>query len=204
MDNKATQLSMIQKYVYNLFHRDVTGHDFFHMQRVAKMAKQIAVKEKANQFICEASGWLHDIGDKKLFNDPEEQYEKLYHFLKSIQVTENEITRINHCIRHVSFSQGKTPETIEGKVIQDADRLDAIGAIGIARTFAFGGAKNQLIYDDVHKMNTSVQHFYDKLLKLKNLMNTKTGSKIAAKRHAFMEEYLTNFFNEWNNTQLHN
>lgn len=203
MNNKAKQLSMIQNYIHNLFHRDVTGHDFFHMQRVAKMAKQIAIKEKANQFICEASGWLHDIGDRKLFIHPEKEYKKLFDFLKSIQVTKKEITQIDYCIKNVSFSQGKTPKTIEGKIVQDADRLDAIGAIGIARTFAFGGANDQLIYDDVNKMNTSIQHFYDKLLKLTELMNTETGRAIAIKRHVFMEEYLVHFFNEWNNTHLY-
>ncbi len=146
---KQKQIKLIQQYTKKLFANDVTGHDYFHMKRVAGIAKVIAIKQGAEDFICEVSGWLHDVGDKKLFTKPAMAIDQMNTFLQSIQLTNDEIDKINCAIKDVSFSQGKIPATLEGKIVQDADRLDAIGAIGIARTFAFGGANNQLIHDEV-------------------------------------------------------
>ncbi|WP_404452800.1 HD domain-containing protein [Virgibacillus necropolis] len=197
MDRKKDQLQTIRDYVFELFHNDATGHDYYHMERVARMAKTIAEKEGADSFICETAAWLHDIGDKKLFTNPEQARNEMDDILTKIEIDRNSIELIYEAIKDVSFSKGKTPATLAGEIVQDADRLDAIGAIGISRVFAYGGTKEQLIYHDENPENTSIQHFYDKLLKLKNLMNTPTAIKIAQERHAFMEAYLDQFFREW-------
>ncbi|GGB33076.1 HD domain-containing protein [Virgibacillus dakarensis] len=194
---KGEQLLKIQNYCLPLFQDDATGHDFFHMKRVARMARLIAKEENADTFICEAAAWLHDVGDHKLFADPEKALKETDLFLQSIDITDEWLKQIKTAMKDVSFSKGQIPETIEGKIVQDADRLDAIGAIGIARTFAYGGVRGQLIYHDTNRDKTSIQHFYDKLLKLKAGMHTKTAKRIAAERHLFMEEYLARFFKEW-------
>lgn len=167
------------------------------MERVAKLAGKIAKHENANEFVCEAAAWVHDIGDHKLFADPSKAWQDLKAFLVSLNLTEIQIMQIYDAVKDVSFSKGKqTPGTLEGKIVQDADRIDAIGAIGIARTFAYGGANNQLIHH-TGKKNTSVQHFYDKLLKLKGLMHTEMAQEIASERHIFMENFLDQFLKEW-------
>ena len=193
---KDRQLSAIREYIFQLFHTDVTGHDYFHMERVANMAKEIATLENANPFICEAAAWLHDVGDKKLFSNPDKAIEEMHLFLKSISMTNTQLNELDTIIHSISFSKGRLPETLEGKIVQDADRLDAIGAIGIARTFAFGGANQQLIYHP-ENTSTSIQHFHDKLLKLKDLMHTETAKTIAADRHQIMENFLKQFSKEW-------
>ncbi|MRH42461.1 HD domain-containing protein [Aquibacillus halophilus] len=197
MDNQ-TKMTQIEEYVFNLFKDDETGHDYFHMKRVASMAKKIAKMESADAFIAESAAWLHDIGDKKLFNKPEDAIDDMYLFLRNINFSGSEIKQIDNIIRYISFSAGhKKPLTIEGQIVQDADRLDAIGAIGIARTFAYGASNQQLIYSD-DSDSTSIQHFHDKLLLLKDLMNTNTGKLIAKERHQFMESFLKQFYSEWN------
>ncbi|HLR51345.1 MAG TPA: HD domain-containing protein [Candidatus Avamphibacillus sp.] len=199
MDQRR-QLREIRKFIYSKFHHDETGHDFYHMARVAEMAKLISISENADSFICEVAGWVHDIGDHKLFNHPNEEIEKMKVFLKSIHINNKQIAQINDAIKDVSFSKGNlTPKTLEGKIVQDADRIDAIGAIGIARTFAYGGANGQLIYHPVDKEGTSIQHFYDKLLKLKDSINTSTGAKMAEERHLILKNFLEQFFHEWIN-----
>lgn len=198
MASKKEQILFIREYVFNLFHDDVTGHDFFHMKRVAGMAKTIADKERADSFICESAAWLHDVGDQKLFTNPEQARNEMDEILTEIGIDRKTIERINEALNDVSFSKGRIPATKEGKIVQDADRLDAIGAIGISRVFAYGGTNEQLIYHDTKPENTSIQHFYDKLLRLKSQLNTKTALEIAEERHAFMETYLNQFFIEWN------
>lgn len=191
------QLNAVRHYVHNIFQDDVTGHDFFHMERVACLAQYIAKKESANEFICEVAAWVHDIGDHKLFADPTEELGKLQDFLTSLDITKKQIIQVLEAVKDVSFSKGKqVPDTVEGRIVQDADRIDAIGAIGIARTFAYGGANNQLIYHN-NQQGTSIQHFYDKLLKLKDRMHTKAAKKIAKDRHVFMENFLEQFLIEW-------
>lgn len=191
------QLTKIRDYVMQQFRDDATGHDFFHMKRVARIARIIAEAEQADLFICEVAGWLHDIGDPKIFVDPAKAYKELVLFLHSIDITPGEYEQILKASKDVSFRKGATPETLEGKIVQDADRIDAIGAIGIARTFAYGGAKDQLIYHDKHREHTSIQHFYEKLLKLKGSMHTETAKQMAMERHMFMVNYLEHFFAEW-------
>src|SRR5699024_4276198 len=168
------------------------------MKRVAKMAKFISLEEHGDSFISEAAGWLHDVGDKKLFDKPEKALKEMDAFLKDIQFDDKDIVGIKIAMLDVSFSEGgKTPTTLEGKIVQDADRLDALGAIGIARTFAYGGAHNQLIHHPDKQDKTSIQHFYDKLLLLKDKMNTSTGKSLAMKRHIIMMEFLDHFYEEW-------
>ncbi|WP_026906515.1 HD domain-containing protein [Paucisalibacillus globulus] len=191
------QLKAIRTYCHELFSKDSSGHDFFHLKRVAKLASQIAIEEDADYFICTAGAWLHDVGDYKLFSDSKQALESMDEFLTTIHLTEKQIHDIHRAIENVSFSKGKVPETLEGKIIQDADRIDAIGAIGIARTFAYGGAKGRLIYHHRKKEGTSIQHFYDKILTLKDTLHTHGAKQLAEKRHAFVETYLEQFFNEW-------
>lgn len=191
------QLEAIIKYVYNLFSKDSTGHDFFHLKRVVRLSRKIATYEQANLFVSEAGAWLHEIGDVKLFKNPQLAKEQMINFLQSISINEKTIQDLLIAIEDISFRKGKTPRSLEGKVIQDADRLDALGAIGIARTFAYGGATGQLIYHEGQPENTTIQHFYDKLLLLKDQMNTTYGQQIAVKRHFFMELFLEQFFKEW-------
>lgn len=196
--NEQQQLAEIQNYIYNLFHNDITGHDYYHMKRVASLAKDISHYEHADYFLCEVAAWVHDVGDKKLTPNPAQAVNDLDIFLKKINFTDEIIMQVKLIIKDISFSSGNlTPDTIEGKIVQDADRLDAIGAIGIARTFAYGGANSQLIYSEVDKKGTSVQHFYDKLFKLKSSINTVRGNELAQDRHNFTVNFINQFQKEW-------
>ncbi|MBC5637025.1 HD domain-containing protein [Ornithinibacillus sp. BX22] len=195
--NQNEQILAIQAYCQKLFGKDSTGHDFFHLKRVARLASQIAKQENANTFICVSGAWLHDVGDHKLFDAPARALNDMDKFLTSIQVSKEDIQAIHQAIENISFSKGKIPSSIEGKIIQDADRIDAIGAIGIARTFAYGGAKGRLMYHDVEKQDTSLQHFYDKILHLKDTLHTDAAKKLAEERHAFVEAFIEQFLEEW-------
>jgi uncharacterized protein len=193
------------------------GHDWFHIDRVRRTALGIAQSEKADVFIVELGALLHDIADSK-FHDGNEDIgpEKAKVFLKSIQVEENIIDHIENIIRYVSFKSGFDAQTFTSKeleVIQDADRLDAMGAIGIARAFNYGGFKNRALYNPDIEANLNmnkeaykkskaptINHFYEKLLLLKDRMNTAAGKKMAEERHQFMEMYLEQFYKEWNVT----
>lgn len=196
MNREAEQLDAIRLYAYKQFSDDTTGHDFEHMQRVARMAKEIAEEESSDPFLSEAAAWLHDIGDRKLFTDPKRAIKTMNEFLDSIGLSDTHKNEINHIISTISFNGGKTPLTLVGKIVQDADRLDAIGAIGIARTFQYGGANNQLIYKQ-GATNTSIQHFYDKLIKIKETIHTPYARKIAEERHKWMVNFLEQFHREW-------
>lgn len=190
------------------------GHDWFHIERVWKLSKKIAKNEKANTEIVELAALLHDIADPKFHNGDETLATKIsLEFLKSIDVEENIINQVLYIIENISFkNRSQAPEipSIELQIVQDADRLDAIGAIGIARTFNFGGFKNNLMYhpdiqpelnmskEEYKKSNgTTINHFYEKLLLLKDLMNTETAKKIASERHDFMLKFLDEFYKEW-------
>lgn len=190
------------------------GHDWFHIERVWKLSKKIAKNEKANTEIVELAALLHDIADPKFHDGDETLAIKIsLEFLKSIDVEENIINQVLYIIENISFkNRGQAPKipSIELQIVQDADRLDAIGAIGIARTFNFGGFKNNLMYhpdiqpqlnmskEEYKKSNgTTINHFYEKLLLLKDLMNTETAKKIASERHDFMLKFLDEFYKEW-------
>ncbi|MEK7621349.1 MAG: HD domain-containing protein [Patescibacteria group bacterium] len=191
------------------------GHDWWHIERVWKLSKHIAKQEKVNLLVVELGALLHDIADSK-FHDGDETIgpRKTRQFLDSIKVDSSTIAQVVKIVEHVSFRSGTVKnkyESPELNVVQDADRLDAIGAVGIARTFNYGGHKNREIYNpnispnlkmtkEEYKNSTAptINHFYEKLLLLKSMMNTKTGSKIANERHKFMEKYLEQFYKEWN------
>ena len=191
------------------------GHDWFHIERVWKLSKKIAEKEGGNLEVIELSALLHDIADPKFHNGDETLALKIsQNFLEEIHVEDELIEQVLFVIKNISFkNRAEAPENppLELQIVQDADRLDAIGAIGIARTFNFGGFKNNLMYHPEIKPNlgmnkeeykksngTTINHFYEKLLLLKDLMNTETAKKIASERHDFMLQFLDEFYKEWN------
>jgi len=190
------------------------GHDFFHIERVYKNALLIAQKENVNIFIVSLGALLHDIADSKFYDGDETiGPKKARQFLETQNVGEDIIIHIEKIITNISFKGGNFKQTFtsaELDVIQDADRLDAIGAIGIARCFNYGGFKDRQLYNPEIKPNLkmtkeeyknstapTINHFYEKLLLLKDKMNTKTGKEIATQRHVYMESFLSQFFNEW-------
>ncbi len=190
------------------------GHDWWHIYRVWKTAKYIAKSENVDTFIVELGALLHDIADFK-FNDGDETIgpRKAREFLSSLNVEETVIVHIENIVFHISFKgalHDQTFKSLELDVIQDADRLDAMGAIGIARTFNYGGHKNRELYNPHMKPNLhmtkeeyknsaapTINHFYEKLLLLRDRMNTQTGKDIAINRHKFMEQFLDQFYKEW-------
>ena len=195
--DKAQVLISTQKFIQNQFSGETTGHDFYHIERVVKMARKIAAEENADLFLVELAAWLHDVGDYKLNDGIDKSQELISEFLIELNLPQEIISKTIEIVSQVSFSKGNSPATVEAKIVQDADRLDAIGAIGIARCFAYGGSKHREIYNPENPNETSIQHFYDKLLKLKDLMNTETAKKIAEERHQFLEEFLERFYKEW-------
>ena len=191
-----------------------TGHDWFHIERVYKSAIEINRKENGDELVVQLAALLHDIADSK-FNNGDEEIgpNKAVDFLKSIHVDDATINHVKLIIQNMSFKNSFDTEAFTSKemqIVQDADRLDAIGAIGIARAFTYGGYKNRVLYDpeiipvtehtkESYK-NTSaptINHFYEKLLLLKDMMNTETGKSLANERHRFMEKFLEQFYAEW-------
>lgn len=190
------------------------GHDWFHIERVYKTALNINQKENGDELVVAFAALLHDIADPKFNNGDEELGPKIAEdFLMSIQVEEKIITHVKLIIQNMSFKNSFDAAGFTSKemqIVQDADRLDAIGAIGIARAFTYGGFKNRVLYDPAIKpeqhlskesyKNTSaptINHFYEKLLLLKDMMNTDAGRAIAEERHLFMLQYLEQFYKEW-------
>mgnify|MGYP000553105418 FL=1 len=192
------------------------GHDWFHIERVYKNALLISENEKVDRFIVQLGALLHDIADAKFYNGDESiGPKKAREFLKKQYVDEDIIIHIENIILFISYKSSldtsKKFTSPELDVIQDADRLDAIGAIGIARCFNYGGFKNRSLYDpaiepnlemtkEQYKKSTTptINHFYEKLLLLKDKMNTKTGQLLAKERHRYMEGFLQQFYEEWN------
>lgn len=199
MENKDI-LIKTQEYIKETFLREGTGHDYYHIERVVINSRKILQTEKADGFLVELAAWLHDLGDHKLHNGVDKSEELINAFLNSLVVEQPIIDRVIEIVSQVSFSKGNRPSSIEAEIVQDADRLDAIGAIGIARCFAYGGSKHRILYSpdekEKEKESSSIQHFYDKLLKIKSLINTESAKLIAARRHSFMEEYLAEFYRE--------
>ena len=191
---------------------DSTGHDWWHIYRVVQMAKRLAAIEGANSFICVVAALLHDVADEKLNDSKESGLRKVSDWLDNQPLDEADRQHIIEIISTMSYNAGSNPpmRTIEGKVVQDADRLDAIGAIAIARTFVYAGWAGHPIYDpriqprdamtpvDYRKgKTTAINHFYEKLLKLKERINTPAALQIAEERHRYMEQYLEQFKLEW-------
>ncbi len=188
---------LIDDYVKTVLSNETTGHDYFHAKRVMNNALKIADNKKVNQEIIKVAALTHDLIDKKVSNDIEQSLTALKAKLKEASYLE-ELDEIINIIQTISYSKGKVPETLEGKIVQDADRLDALGAIGIARTFAYGGKNKRMIYDPLNNDRLdSISHFYDKLLKLKDLMNTPKGKAMAEEKTLYMEAFLKKFYEEW-------
>jgi uncharacterized protein len=217
-NNNEAPITQTIQYVKQELANAEGGHDWWHIERVWNTAKQIAKQETADQLVVELAALLHDIADSK-FNGGDEEIgpQKAGDFLRTIEIPKETIEHIVDIIRNISFKGGKQHSTFTSKeldIVMDADRLDALGAIGIARTFNYGGFKNRSLYDpnippnlsmskEEYKNSTAptLNHFYEKLLLLKDLMRTETGKKMAQHRHAFMENYLTQFYAEWNGTR---
>ena len=200
-------------YLKQIFANDCSGHDYYHTMRVYRLAIQIAEQENADMLIVQLAALLHDVDDVKLSLETHETKRNAVRFMKNSGVDDKVIASVCKIIDEVSFAgiDSVVPSTIEGKCVQDADRLDAMGAIGIARAFAYGGSKGRRIHDPdikpMTKMNkadyhqnhnsTSINHFYEKLLLLKDMINTESAKKMAEHRQAVMEEYLVEFLAEW-------
>ena len=201
------------EYIKEIFSSDSSGHDYYHTVRVYRIATEIAKQEYADVNIVQLAALLHDVDDKKLSPETHATKKNAVDFMTANGVDADIINIVCKIIDEVSFAgtDSVVPSTIEGKCVQDADRLDAIGAIGIARTFAYGGSRGRKIYDPDIKprigmskeeyqknMNsTSINHFYEKLLLLKDMMNTTAGKKMAEHRQAVMQEFLNEFLAEW-------
>jgi uncharacterized protein len=208
------QIHKTELFVQQALAMDSTGHDWHHIERVRRNALYIWEKEKqGDRFVIEMAALLHDIPDEKLNESAASGEKKLMDFLQTLHLEKELQQKIMEVIESISFKGGHNPPPLwtEGKIVQDADRLDAIGAIGIARTFAYGGKKGRSMYDPSKKAreqmtmeeyrngdSSTVQHFYEKLFKLKDLIHTETARAMAEKRHLFMEQFLEEFYEEWN------
>lgn len=200
-------------YIKGIFSEDSSGHDYYHTIRVYKLATEIAKQENADIHIVQLAALLHDVDDVKLSSETHSTKKNAIEYMKSNKIDVRIIDAVCKIIDEVSFAgiDSVVPSTIEEKCVQDADRLDAIGAIGIARTFAYGGSRGRMIYDpnikprigmgkeeyQRNQKSTSINHFYEKLLLLKDMMNTTAGKKMAKHRQLVMEEFLQEFMSEW-------
>ena len=200
-------IEQTKQFVQSVLKEEYSGHDYYHIERVYHCATNLAFQENANVELVQLAALLHDIEDRKLDTGYTVQG-----YLEG-KVSQDIIVQIQTIIQEVSFkgTDSKVPSTIEGMCVQDADRLDAIGAIGIARAFAYGGNKHQLMYDPTlealkdmdeqtyyHHKTSTIHHFYEKLLLLKDMMNTESAKQLANQRHEFMEMFLEQFYKEWN------
>ncbi|MCB9189049.1 MAG: HD domain-containing protein [Flavobacteriales bacterium] len=199
--------------IKNDFSGEGTGHDWWHILRVVNNALAIQKKEGGDKELIELSALVHDVGDHKFHDDPDAQRKLITGLLGELGASQELISQVLKVVKQVSFKGGKenlVVDSIEAKIVQDADRLDALGAIGIARAFAYGGSKGRMIYDPDQKPKDfetfeaykndnghTINHFYEKLLRLQQMMQTETGRSMAAQRHEFMEGYLHQFYKEW-------
>jgi uncharacterized protein len=211
-------VSKTAEFIKNKFKNEGTGHDWWHLYRVWQLSKHIAAQEKdTNLLVVELAALLHDIADHKFHGgDTEVGAIAAREWLQKIKADELISSHVENIVRHISFKSADIKnqlDTLEGRIVHDADKLDAIGAIGIARVFSFGGAHGRLIYDPMQphlenytyetaklKNSSAIHHFYEKLLLLKDRMYTETGKEMAEHRHKFMEEYLKEFYAEWEGT----
>ena len=215
--NRQEIIRKTESFVQETLQGSEAGHDWSHIERVVRNARTIAAGEKADPLVIELAALLHDIADSKFHNGNEELGpERSERFLKGLDLPSELVDHVVNIVRNVSFKNELDPskensfDSIELQVLKDADRLDAIGAIGVARAFHYGGYKNRALYDpsikplekqskEQYKTSKAptINHFYEKLLLLKDKMNTQTGRKMAEERHAFMESFLDHFYREW-------
>ena len=201
------------EFAKRLLEKDSTGHDYHHILRVTRLALRIAQTESgADPELVGLIAALHDVDDRKLSPETCKKQDNARYFLENAGLETGKIAMILKGIRQISFkgTDSVAPDTLEARCVQDADRLDAIGAIGIGRAFAFGGARGRSMYDPeqppvmgmdgetyAKTQGPTINHFYEKLLLLKDMMNTETGKAMAAHRHGFMEAFLEEFYGEW-------
>lgn len=210
-------ISQATEHIQQKLKNDASGHDWWHIHRVWQNAKRIADEyPDCDRIVVELAAILHDIADWKDHNGDEDiGPSTAMDWLQSKDISTKQIEHIGHIIRHISFKGANTLQeklSLEGQIVQDADRLDALGAIGIARTFAFGGTRGNLMHDPSRSSvdhrdkqsyyssstgGTTINHFYEKLLLLKDRMNTEIGTELAMQRHEFMKIYLERFYAEW-------
>ncbi len=212
--NKQSIITATEIFVQEKLGTEGTGHDWWHIERVRNNAHLINKSEKGNRFVIDLAVLLHDVGDRKVIGKEEDDYTIAENFLRKMKVSDEVTGHVMFIIKNMSFSKSlnnkRESASLEFFVVQDADRLDALGAIGIARAFAYGGSKSRPLYNPAkkaQKVNTSknykklesssFHHFEEKLFLLKDLMNTKTARKIAGKRHDYIKEYTEQFLAEW-------
>jgi len=208
---EQTIISRALEFVRGVFENDYSGHDYFHTVRVCRTAERIAAAEGADVETVQLAALLHDVDDRKLSPETYENKDRARAFLRENGAADAQIESICKIIDEISFGSGLTPDSIEGCCVQDADRLDAIGAIGIGRAFAYGGSHSRPMYDPEippklnmtkeeyrNSKSTTINHFHEKLFLLKNLLNTATARQIAEQREAFMQAFIDEFMQEWN------
>lgn len=202
--------SAIPQFVEQELAQDHSGHNHQHAERVVRNAMKIMAEEGGNEKVILTAAWLHDCIDKKLFTDTEQQIGKIVDLLASLQYAQREVHEVLYIIQNISFNGGKNPPltTLNAKIVRDADRLDAIGAIGIIRTIEYGASKGRCFYETKNikreegkcgwnePSDTSLSHFYEKLLKLESLMHTDTAQRLAHQRTEFLETFLQQFYQE--------
>ena len=211
-EEQARVLAAAEDYARTELRHEGSGHDWRHIERVRNLARTIAREEGADPYICELAALLHDLADAKVAGDEATGQRRVRDWLVAHEVEPSVTERVMEIIATMSFAGGNRAPmtTLEGRVVQDADRLDAIGAVGIARTFAYGGSRGRLLYDpDIppqthtsaeayHSSDApTINHFYEKLLLLKDRMNTAYARRLAEGRHAYMEAFLAEFYAEW-------
>lgn len=195
------------------FFGEGTGHDWWHIYRVVNNALAIQSREGGDRELIELAALVHDVGDHKFHEEADAQKNLITEMFRDLGADEIIIQQVLNVVKQVSFKGGNENlvlDSLEAKIVQDADRLDALGAIGVARAFAYGGSRKRMIYDpddgpkdfqsfEEYKNDKghTINHFYEKLLKLKKMMQTETGKKMAFLRHEFMEEFLNQFYREW-------
>ncbi|MCX8596226.1 MULTISPECIES: HD domain-containing protein [unclassified Gilliamella] len=208
-----TTLNNVKMYVKQKLSHDFSGHDMAHIERVVKLAQKILNHQpQANAFIVLMSAYLHDVIDEKVTEDVDSAIIELKEYLRSLKLTSAEINAIFDIIENMSYRKNlsqKATLSLEGQIVQDADRLDAIGAIGIGRTFYYGGNKHNIMHDpnvpprikldenNYKQTNTVINHFYEKLFLLKDMMNTDTAKQMAEKRHEILVKFVNQFEQEW-------
>ncbi|HEX9035514.1 MAG TPA: HD domain-containing protein [Ktedonobacterales bacterium] len=210
-DSRSTLLARAEQFAREVLGEDASGHDWSHIDRVRRLARVIAADEGADVFVCEISALLHDIADEKIAGDETVGLRRVREWLAAQEADDVTADHVLNIIATMSFAGGDRPPmaTIEGKVVQDADRLDAIGAVGVARAFAYGGSRGRPMHDPSvlprasmsreeyrHTQTPTINHFYEKLLLLKDRLNTTRARQLAEARHRFMLDFLDEFFAE--------
>ena len=206
------RLQIAADYVEEKLAGEGSGHDWWHIVRVRNLAARIAQAEGGNHFICQMAALLHDLADEKVAGSEAAGLREVKNLLETLELSKEQVAEIMEIVSGISYKGGHNHRalSLEGQIVQDADRLDALGAIGIARTMAYSGNKNRIIHDPTlpvreqmsleeyrAQKGSAITHFYEKLLKLKDLMNTQTARKIAQGRHEFLDIYLKQFYAEW-------